>query len=394
MRSLDEHGDVDVLSPEALSALQLHTIGRPLLPNVITLDLWSVHGPFVPFIPLFLSPRVTSISIDFGPDISAAMFASVVTAVPTLCPNLQVINLCCLPRDPMITAAVSGMALVTNRNTLQEFHVDSPLTDEGSKVVYKLPNLFNLSVVIERETSLPSVSLPNLTGITITCGNEDDWPRLFHGATFGKLKSVQFLLQSEEIGDFLGAFERAAFSSSIQTTLLELHIFTIHSWNPNCSSLLSFTQLVDLDIEFSCNGECSSSVDDDIVISLSQAMPKLTVLRLGYNPCREPTTGVTTKGLVALALHCPKLSILRVHFQVASLSAPHATEPTGLRTDCALKELVVGEMPVSEESALVVALTLLWIFPRIERIDFTDKGWEKVEDAIHLSKRTVDFSGK
>ena len=138
-------------------------------------------------------------------------------------------------------------------------------------------------------------------------------------------------------------------------------------------------------------------VDDDTVISLSQAMPKLTTLLLGYKPCGQLTTGVTAKGLVALALHYPDLQRLCIHFQVASLSAPSTssgqpgfgrnTEPTGSQTVCDLKELVVGYMLVPEESALMVALTLLRIFPRIESIDFIfDRGWGKVKDAIRPNR--------
>ena len=99
------------------------------------------------------------------------------------------------------------------------FHVDSPLIEEASGVIYKLPSLRRLSVFIEKGTPLPSASLPNLTKLAITCDNEGDWPQLFCGATLGKLRSVTFCPQSNQIGDFLGAFKRAALSSSVQSTL-------------------------------------------------------------------------------------------------------------------------------------------------------------------------------
>ena len=51
-------------------------------------------------------------------------------------------------------------------------------------------------------------------------------------------------------------------------------------------------------------------------------------------------------------------------------------------------------MPVPEESALTVTLALLRIFPRIERIISDDERWKEVEDAIRLSKRVVNCSGK
>ena len=400
MRELREFDTQGALS-EVLPALQLHAINEPLLPNLNSLDLWSVNGPFVPFIPLVLPPRVTSVLLAFLSDVPRATVASVVSTVPTLCSKLQRISLYALPTDPIVTAAVSGMVLATNRNTLQQFRINSPLTEEASDVLYKLPDLRDLSVSVEGETSLPSASLPNLTNLVIECEKEGNWLRLFHGATLGKLESVMIYPKSEEIGDFLGAFERVALSSSIQNTLSTFHVRSPCSWNPNYSSLLPFTQLVDLVIGFSCDGGCSSRVDDDIVISLSRAMPKLTSLQLGDDPCEELMTGVTAKGLTALALHCPKLSILRIHFQVASLSAPpaspgisHNTEPTGSWTDCALTDLIVGDMVVPEESVSMVALTLLRIFPRIGYIEFFDEGWGKVMDVICLSKRIVDCSSK
>ena len=275
--------------------------------------------------------------------------------------------------------------------------MDSPLTEEASEVLYKLPNLRCLSVVTERETRLPPASLPNLTDLTIRCEDEDDWPRLFHGATLGRLEGVNFYLESEQIGDFLEAFERAALSLSVQNTLSKFYVFAQSSWNPNYSSLLPFTQLVFLEVEIPCDGECPSRVDDDIIISLSRAMPKLEFLALGDPPCGESTTGITTKGLLALAQHCPKLSSLCVHLRVASLGEPLGIPGAGSAaswTDCALEELIVGETPVPKGSAMMIALTLLRIFPRLGSIVFGDKMWEEVENAINRSRETVGCSGK
>ena len=401
MRELIESDPLDFLSSEVLSVLQLCTINEHLLPNLKTLKLWEVREPFIPFIPLFLSPRTTSIRIHFESDLPKLVVASTVSSLPKLCPELQEIHLWCPPRDPTVAAAVSGMVLATNRNTLQQFHTNILLTEEASEVIFKLSSLRSLSVVTEGETSLHSASLPNLTHLEIICDNEGDWPRLFHGAAFGKLDSVKFYTGSEEIGDFLGAFERVALSSSVQNTLSKFYLSAPCLWSPKYSSLLPFTQLVDLDIEFSCEDGCSSMVDDNIVIDLSRAMPKLVALRLGEDPCGESAMGVTAKGLTALALHCPDLEYLCVHFQVASLSTPPTrssgtvrnTEPAGSWTDCCLL-LVVGEIVVPEESVLMVALSLLRIFPRIRGISFINKGWRKVDKAIRISKRIADCSSK
>jgi hypothetical protein len=301
----------------------------------------------------------------------------------------------------MITAAVSELVLTTNRDALRYFHVDSPLTEEAHEVIYKLPDLRRLTVVIERGTSLPSAVLPNLTDLHIKYDHDSDWLQMFHGATLAKLESVKFFSESEQIGDPLEAFERVALAASVQNTLSAFEFYASRPWNPKYSSLLPFTQLTDLIIEFPCDGDCSSNVDDDIIINLARTMPKLETLQLGGAPCRQIPTGVTAKGLVALAHHCPDLFALRVHFQVASLSAPSAiagmtsnSGSTAPRRDCASVELEVGEIPVPEESVLMVALTLARISPRIECIDYVDENWEKVVDVICLSGEIVDCLSK
>jgi len=402
MRELKSFSAQEFASVEVLSVIQLCTINEPLFPNLKSLFLCALEESFIPYIPLFLSPRITSILLMLsGSDLPTAVVVSMVTNLPTLCPDLQAISLYSLPKDPAVTAAVSGLLLDINQNTLQQLRVDSPLTTEASEVIYKLPNLCDLSVVIKRETPLPPALLPNLTDLTISCDNEGDWPQLFHGATLGKLKSVTFYPQSEQIGDFLEAFERVALSSSVQNTLSKFSLSASFPGSPNYYSLLPFTQMEDLEIEFSCDDGCSSKVDDDIIIKISQAMPKLRALRLGDVPCRQFTTGVTTKGLMALAHHCRSLACLRIHFQVASLCIPPATPEMGPYADsspswtsCDSLDLMVGEIPVPEESELMVALTLLRIFPRITIIYSDDEGWRKVDDAIYDSGQIVGCSSK
>ena len=402
MRELKEHWISNTLSSEVFSVLQLYAIGEPLFPNLKTLELWSIAGKSIPFIPLFLSPRTTFIKIEFTQSNSpTAMVAPMVAAFPILSPNLQNITLRSLPRDSVITTTLSRILLLSDRNALRCFNVDSLLTEEARKVLFKLPDLRELSVTIERDTSLPSVVLPNLTRLIINYDHDNDWLRMFHGAIFGKLEAITFDHKSEQIGDFLEAFERVALAASFQDTLTKLYLLTTCSWSPNYSSLLRFTQLTELVIHSSCDGGCSSRVDDDIIMNLAQTMPKLESLRLGDPPCRESPIGVTVKGLVVLANHCPDLYELQIHFQVSSLSSPpeiHETIPslrsTALRRDCGLRNLEVGDIPMPKESVWMVALTLARVFPHLEDIDHVDENWEKVMDAICTSREIIDYSGK
>ena len=407
MRKLGGFSVLETLSPEVFSVLQFYAANEPLLPNMRTLDLWYISRETISFIPFLLSPRITIISIvGFGSQIPKATVASMIATFPKLCPNLQEITLYSLPRDPMTAAALSGMVLASNRNTLQCFHVDYPLTNEARQVVYNLPNLRSLLVVIEKDSPLPPVVLPNLTDLSIRYGHESDWLQMFRRATLGPLEAITFHSTSETVGDFLEAFERVALAASVQHTLSKFRFYTICSWNPNYSSLLPFTQITTLAIRFSCHGGCSSTVDDDIITNLARAMPRLEALELSDPPCREIPTGVTARGLAALAHHCPYLSTLCIHFQAASLCVPPAiskrTSDSGsaaLRRDCALRDLEVGEIPVPEESVLVVALTLAQLFPRLEGIDCDDgegdyENWKMVVDTIRTSREVIDHSSE
>jgi len=401
MRKLGGGSVVNTLSSEVFSVLQLCAITEPLFPNIRTLDLQPTEES-IPSIPLFLSPRTTTIRILFPSlDLPKVMLASMIASLPALCPDLQDIDLCILPDDPMVTAAASAMLLTSNRNTLRSFCVDSPLTEEARGVVYALPDLRTLRAIVMRDTTLPPVVLPNLVDLTITYEHDDDCLRLFRGATLGPLETVAFHPVSDQIGDFLEAFERVALAASVQNTLSSFHLSAPCSWNPNYSSLHSFTQMTYLTIEFSCAGGCFSTVDDGVITGLARTMPKLETLQLGRDPCKEIPTGVTAKGLVTLAHYCLDLHTLRIHFQVASLAALPAisgvtpnTRLTAPRRGCALENLEVGEIPLPEESVLMVSLTLAHIFPHIQDIKSGDGKWDKVVDAIYFSKEFVDYSSE
>ena len=391
------------LSLQVLLVLQSRAFSEPLLPNLKSLTLTDIPEKFVSFIPLFLSPRMTSIYLgSFEHDVSSAAVASAATTISILCPNLQSICLDLTQSDPMIAAAVSGILLAINGDTLQEFDVGSPLTEEAKKVICRLPNLCDLQIDIGGSNSLPTLALPNLTQIEIYYDHDHGWLQAFRGATLEKLTSITFHCRSHPTGDFLEAFESVALTTSIPMTLSEFVFCTSLSWKPNYRSLLPFTQLKGLIIDFVCNAsqhDCPSAIDDDIITDLARALTKLETLQFGNRPCMVPT-GVTTKGLVALACYCPHLSSLSIHFRVATLGLskiPRATprsQPTTHRKDCALTYLDVGSMHLPEESTLVVTQTLLRIFPYLCDIGYADQSWRKVANAFTISKRLVDRSSK
>lgn len=399
MQKLKVNAHNDPVTSEILLALQLRAANEPLLPRLKSFECSAATEAFIPFIPLFLSPQTTNINIAFTEDSPPVAVASIISMLPTLCPNLQCVNMDRLGRDLAITSAVSEMLLTCNKGSLQNFYVDSPLTDEAREVVYRLPNLFGLWVVIEGRTLLPPVALPNLTDIDVQYDDHLDWLQGFREATLENLESVSFRSESIQIGDFLGAFESVALTMSAQNTLSVFRFYTSRSWNPYYSSLLSFKQLKELIIEFACDGGCSSKVNDNVITTLAQAMPKLEILQLGSTPCQTPT-GATVYGLIALASRCPHLSKLRIHFRgdsLVSAAMDAATTPLPikktdlLREDCALVDLEVGDIPIPPRSNTRVVLMLLQIFPRILNVKYTNPGWKRVAESISDFRRMGAF---
>jgi hypothetical protein len=379
IRKLTVNPSRNPLLPDVLSVLQHSTLNMPLLPGLKTFECLDTTAAFIPFIPLFLSPRTMIVDIKFvkftpnHPPL--LMIASMITAFSTLCPNLQGICLRPLPRDLAITTSVSEMLFACDQNSFQTFDVDSPLTDATCEILYRLPNLSHLWLVPEGPTTLiPSVALPNLTRMSIGYSHSHKWLQRFSGASLNKLTSVTFYADSPrtQVNGFLEEFERVALSTSIPTTLLTFAFHAPSPWNPTYSSLLAFKQLRDLTITNPCCTGCSSKVDDDLVINLSRAMPRLNVLRLGSEPCRRPT-GVTIKGLVELACHCTNLS----------------TDEPAPRKECALTTLEVGGIPIPAPagSAFAIALALIHVFPRLNDIKYTNAQWGHIANVIKISKR-------
>ena len=318
-----------------------------------------------------------------------------VSSLPRICRDLRRISLRGLPEDPVVIAAASEMLLTCNQNTLQKFDVDCPLTKEAREVLFRLPNLSILHSFLEGSTVLPPISLPNLVKMHLRYVNGHAWLQGFLKAGLRKLKFVSFQTISPQVGNFLEAFEAVALATSLSTSLSSFMFVSLHPWNPNYSSLLTFKQLTTLLIGNPCRVRCSSTVDDDILINLARAMPMMKVLQLGSEPCGF-LSGVTVRGLVELGCHCTDLSTLRVHIRMDSLvqagdddatTPPPHDEPATPRVECSLTTLEVGNLLIPDDSEVMVALAILHIFPRIKNIKYTNYRWRNVDNIIKLSAR-------
>lgn len=186
MRKLTvDHSETDDrATSDVLLTPQPHTTNDPLFPRLKIFRCLKPVAGFIPFIPLFLSPNTVNITIHFvtSPSIPAVMVASIIRRLPTLCPNLEFIKLGPLPRDSVITKAVSEMLLGCNKAILKYFLVDSSLVGGGAcRVLY-----------CHFQISLCSTS--NTTTLTGYEGSEErrsrNWSRL--SSTLNPSKLVTF----------------------------------------------------------------------------------------------------------------------------------------------------------------------------------------------------------
>ena len=146
----------------------------------------------------------------------------------------------------------------------------------------------------------------NVIEIDVGYGHDHGWLQMFRTARFGELSSIRFF-GIDSLRCFLGAFDSVTQTTSITATLSRLLFFTPHGWEPNYLSLLPFTQLKQLVIEFSCMDDCTSKVDDDIITDLARALPELEIVRFEKFPCGKPT-GITAYGSAVLVRYYPRLS--------------------------------------------------------------------------------------
>ena len=130
----------DLVTLDALFVLQHHTDNEPLLPGLGVFKCRAASGAFVPFLPLFLSPKIVEIDIKFAANVPMFMAASTIPRFSKSCPNIQYIFLDRLPRNRIITEAVSEMLLACNRDTLQVFRGNCPLTEEARVFLHTLQN--------------------------------------------------------------------------------------------------------------------------------------------------------------------------------------------------------------------------------------------------------------
>ena len=156
---------------------------------------------------------------------------------------------------------------------------------------------------------------------------------------------------------------------------------------------LSFGRLTKLELLSPCTERgCSFQLNDSIISELAAALPGLTHLALGGDPCKASTSGVTITSLVTLSTNCVDLELLRLRFDANDIiSRDTYANPQTHKFTCKLRTLTVGSQPLSSnhDSILVVAFAIFHIFPHLEIISSANQGWHRVERAVQMFRKAL-----
>ena len=92
----------DPVTSGTLLALQPRAVDGPWLPRLKAFECMEATVPFIPSIPLFLSPKAVENEIKFDGDTPILAITSMVSRFSTLCPGLEYITLHDLSTDPVV----------------------------------------------------------------------------------------------------------------------------------------------------------------------------------------------------------------------------------------------------------------------------------------------------
>ncbi|KAJ6546214.1 hypothetical protein DFH09DRAFT_1367402 [Mycena vulgaris] len=372
----------------SLEILELFSISWPgdfLLPNLQRF-IWSPgEDSWVPYIRLFLSPKITKIDLTMTGGVSCI---ALLPCLPRKYPNLA-----------HLTVDMPG-----------SFAVDHPTSCAVSTMIQSLRKIQTLSLHSVHSRDFPHLaSLPALRLLTILNMEHrpfpDRYPPHSH-PTFPALKclylyevfnlsavtSFMNVLSDSRLDEFRMTSRRPADEASLSSLLSsinrrcshrsltrldiraggtqvqagglnsEVHTFLSTTLRP----LLAFVNLEDIRIE----APVGFSLDEDLMAAMARAWSRITSLFFctGGVTVRPPgpTPIVTIRALQLFAFHCRHLCYLCIpftgHFPPIQDRVPHHSRP--LQT--ALKKLYVMHCPI--DSPFPVAAFLTSMFPKLTDI--------------------------
>ena len=366
-----------------LEILQFSSPTGTPFPNLRSLSWW-IYPSLLRFLPLFLSPRMTTFSVSMYPDTSfdsstmeRDYLAAAVAALPTSLRELVLrVNNASL-RSEGLEKEVLHMVRRCGR-TLTNLEIDMELPAVTIHQAMQLPNLRTWGVYqsLLPATLTPSSEttyLPALRSLALSATDAYDW--------------IVFLASSFPM------------VNGVRSTLTELYLSLSgrHAVNPALlSQVCAFTNLTRLDVACSCpEDECTFSLADDDLSHLSLALPRLEWLMLGHQ-CNKNTCKTTFRSLLFLSARCPKLAFISIHFNTEQITQdikslletgdPRVKELWDSPTRCPIGTFSVHQTPLSLkglDELEVVKKGFLNVFPQLREISRRyGRTWQKLTEAL------------
>lgn len=301
-----------------------------------------------------------------------------------------------------------------NPYRLRKYNIDSPLSASALRHVIQLPSLEEFWLVVDSfqlPDPLPVIVFPSLRLLDVEYKGNHTWLELLPAIENPVLTSIFVECSGTGVERFMDAFKLTVAGCRLQERLQEFRIRSQDEFKISpaiLASTLSFKNLTSLKVLSECPSSVCQTFDltDNDIDLLTNAMPRLEALAIGEEPCGVPSQ-ITFKSLYIISCRCAQLSNLQIHFNpvlfvtrldtdsesggvalgLSDLTAP----PSDL---CSVTSLDVGNIPLPSESntSYILALGLLGVFPRLEKIEYEDGEWEDVCDLIDVCRRMGRFA--
>ena len=319
-----------------------------------------------PFIPHFLSPHLTCLTIHGPP-----FYYNIPThLLPDPIPILQALQPSCL-EEVIISLGLNGV---------------DHLEDEISSMIQRCGRSLKVLSVPLGEAAIHHITgLENLRVWKNVCSPPPSTLPL--SATFPPLQTLTLKKKAHGWMPWLAQRERSiseAHGGPVEragpkATLTRLEF---HGWIPVDATFVSpfslFPNLTFLSVEPNCaeTDGCGFFLANQDMFQLSAALPRLEVLDFG-SPCSLSTCRTTVSSLLALSVHCKGLHQLRIHVNTTNLPSdirslsedPYFHDLGSPPTRCRLVAFGAGNLPfphpISDKDITTIAAGLIDIFPSL-----------------------------
>ncbi|KAF7359681.1 hypothetical protein MVEN_00692400 [Mycena venus] len=346
-----------------------------VFPNLTHLSWYPRREADFPYIQLFISPTITSISISSMP-------ASCTVLLPTLPLECRVLKKISIDLIGHAFRDMGGCfpAFLHQLETVE--HLSMLLPDAASLVhVGRIETLRFLYLpalplhVLPRSVEPASLFL-NLS--TLIVGSVDIEPatNIMAMCIDSTFQSLRFTLETcptaEVMDKFYTALTRCRRSHA---SLRSLGVCSVADDEPalvqdpryllrrhTIQRLFCFAQLTEIEIESACGFE----LDDGICNQMARAWPHAERLTLKefYNPVKQ---SVTLESLHSFAQHCPALNRLHLTFDARVFPGPHSSAQTAAGiSQLKLEQLHVGYSLINAYNPRPVAKFIGDLFPNLQ----------------------------